>query len=82
MDRGNLSMGIQIRRLGRREEHESFVACEEAIDVIVEIVMLMQMVSRHPRERGIIRDHRPVRKKLLFSTCRPIGSPVEERDSQ
>ena len=51
MDRGDLSVRIQILRLGRGEEHESFVAREEAIDVIVKVVMLIQMVSQHPRER-------------------------------
>ena len=40
MDGVNLSMRVQILRLSWREEHESFVAYEEAIDIIVEIVML------------------------------------------
>ena len=41
MDGIDLSVRVQILRLSRREEHESFVACEEAIDIIVEIVMLL-----------------------------------------
>ena len=40
MNRIDLPVRIQIRRLIRREEHESFVACKEAVDIIVEIMML------------------------------------------
>lgn len=36
----DLSVRIQVRCLSRREEHESLVTREEAVDVIVEIVML------------------------------------------
>ena len=36
----NLAVRIQVRRLSRREEHESFIAGEEAVDIVVEIVML------------------------------------------
>lgn len=40
MNRVNFAVRIQIRCLSWREEHESFVAREEAVNIIVEIVML------------------------------------------
>ena len=34
------AMQIQVRRLSRRKNNKSFVAREEAVEIVVEIVML------------------------------------------
>ena len=76
------AMQIQVRRLSRRKNNKSFVAREEAVEIVVEIVMLHKTSAC--AQRGGYRDNIPipVRKMNNFLTCQPTSLPVAEQGSR
>ena len=51
------AMQIQVRRLSRRKNNKSFVAREEAVEIVVEIVMLHKTSACAQRGGGVPRQH-------------------------